>query len=209
MGSYNIIDGYKINESVSHHIDIHYTDEGQDEVYLYAKEIAIKNNYKNIIDIGCGSGFKLMKYFSDYNTIGYEVEPSITFLKSKYPDRVWVNSGESEISFNYKDKYECDIIICADVIEHIQNPDNLLNYLKSFNTKLIIISTPCRDILCKSERFKNIYGNSYYGPPVNTSHVREWTYKELIEYLSKHFNIKESFFGKNQIECQYHLISKL
>ena len=187
MGSYNIIDGYKINESVSHHIDIHYTDEGQDEVYLYAKEIAIKNNYKNIIDIGCGSGFKLMKYFSDYNTIGYEVEPSITFLKSKYPDRVWVNSGESEISFNYKDKYECDIIICADVIEHIQNPDNL----------------------CKSERFKNIYGNSYYGPPVNTSHVREWTYKELIEYLSKHFNIKESFFGKNQIECQYHLISKL
>lgn len=203
---YNIIDNYQINTDVGHHIDNTYTDEGQDEVYQYAKKIATENGYKRIIDIGCGSGFKLMKYFSDLKTIGYEVEPAISFLRETYPDKVWRDSGESEVSFNYKNKTKCDLIICSDVIEHILNPDDLLDFLKHFNSKAIIISTPCREVLCKSDRYKDIYENTFYGPPLNPCHVREWTSEEFINYLSNHFIVQESFHGINQIECQYHLI---
>jgi SAM-dependent methyltransferase len=206
MNNYKIAEGYQINTNVGHHVDNNYTDEGQDEVYEYARKIADKNGYKKIIDIGCGSGFKLMKYFSDYKTIGYEVEPALSFLTEKYSDRVWRNSGESEVSFNYEFQTKCDLIICSDVIEHIINPDELLTFIKNFDSKAIIISTPCREVLCKSERYKHVYGQRFNGPPLNQCHVREWTSNEFINYLSSEFDIQESFHGINQIECQFHLI---
>ncbi len=209
MSNFNIIDGYKINENVGHHIDNSYTDEGQNEVYQYAKEYAIQNNYKKIIDVGCGSGFKLIKFFDNFETIGYEVEPAISFLREKYPNKQWVNSGEPEVSFNYDGNFECDMVICSDVIEHIKNPDTLLDFLKTFKTKSIIISTPCREVLCKSDKYKHVYANSYFGPPINRCHVREWTSEEFIGNLSKHFKVENSRLGENQIECQFHLLTNL
>lgn len=207
MSNYGIIDGYQINHNVGHHVDNHYTDEGQKEVYEYAKKIATEKKYKTIVDVGCGSGFKLIKYFSDFKTIGYEVEPAISFLRENYPDREWRDSGEAEKSFNYDGQEKCDLVICSDVVEHIENPDSLLEYLKSFNAKAIIISTPCREVLCKSEKYRGTYGGTYNGPPINRCHVREWTSSEFINYLSQHFNVKESKLGEQQIECQFHLIT--
>jgi hypothetical protein len=51
-----------------------------------------------------------------------------------------------------------DVVICCDVIEHIVNPDILVDYLISLNTKYYIISTPCREILCNHPKFKIDYG---------------------------------------------------
>ena len=53
-------------------------------------------------------------------------------------------------------------------------------------------------------RSKNHRRNNI-GPPPNKCHVREWTFAELKKYLSKYFEIKDSFLGKTQIECQWHL----
>ena len=41
-----------------------------------------------VIDIGCGSGWKLVNYLSrEFQTIGIETEPAISFLRDKYPDQ--------------------------------------------------------------------------------------------------------------------------
>ena len=73
-----------------------------------------------------------------------------------------------------------DIVNCSDVIEHVLDPDELLNNIKKIkNVKYIFISTPDRNLIY-SERF---------GPPYNTSHIREWTFEELKSYISKHFDV--------------------
>ena len=41
------------------------------------------------IDVGCGSGWKLVKYISEeFRTIGIDTEPALSFLKKKYPNQV-------------------------------------------------------------------------------------------------------------------------
>jgi hypothetical protein len=41
------------------------------------------------IDVGCGSGWKLVKYISEeFRTIGIDTEPALSFLKKKYPKQV-------------------------------------------------------------------------------------------------------------------------
>jgi 2-polyprenyl-3-methyl-5-hydroxy-6-metoxy-1,4-benzoquinol methylase len=143
------IENYVSNNNPEHHIDLNYKDEGQKEVYEFCKYFMKNNNLNTIIDIGCGSGYKLINILNEFNTIGIETEPCYTYLKINYPDRKWLLSGEIKNS---------DVVICCDVIEHIVNPDILVDYLISLNTKYYIISTPCREILCNHPKFKIDYG---------------------------------------------------
>ena len=90
----------------------------------------------------------------------------------------------------------------SDFIEHILEPDELLNYMKTFTCNYFLISTPCLEVLIKH------FGRKRYDPPQNEAHVREWTFEEFKMYLSKHFKILESFLGKEQLECQWHLCTR-
>lgn len=201
---YFIYSGYKINEYPSHHDDRDYTDEGQNEVYQYAKKIYDENSYSKVIDIGCGSGYKLMKYFSSADTTGIETEPCLSLLREKYPDRNWISSGEPEKSFS-KVVLSGDIIICADVIEHILDPDSLIDYINSFNFKKVVLSTPDRGIL----RTYNGYGESAWeGPPLNSAHVREWDFIEFESYLKSKFSKVEGYRSNIQKECMFFVCEK-
>lgn len=192
---------YIINDPPMHYIDLKETDRWQLEVYLFCKKIMEDRSLKSIIDVGCGSGYKLVHYLGNYDTIGFETEPCISFLRETYPTKKWINSGEPEKSF-----VECttktDVVICSDVIEHIVDPSNLIKFLLSIDAKYYIISTPCRDVLVK------YHGYNPYGPPKNKCHVREWTMDELKLYLSQEFTILESHYAKDQHECQFHLLTK-
>lgn len=144
----------------------------QKEVYLKAKDIAEKNNWKKIMDIGTGAGYKLIKYFNDYDTLGTDVTDTVNWLKEKYADKKWSDSMAPQTGY--------DIIICADVIEHIVDPDSLLDMIEQSNAKQIIISTVDRNL-----------GGNQYGPPDNPHHCREWTFEEFFLYISSRFEIIE------------------
>jgi hypothetical protein len=207
MDNYNILN-YKANNSPGHHNDVGWKDEGQREVYLFCRDFMKKNNLQSVIDVGCGSAYKLTTILSEFNTLGIETEPCYTYLQNTYPGFKWLLSGEVEKSFKlYEEMNDSDVIICSDVIEHIVNPDILIEYLLSLKSKYYIISTPCRDILCNHPKFSNHYKISWTGPPINTCHVREWTMEEFKQYISKKFNIISSHYCEKQIECQYHLLT--
>lgn len=153
-------------------------DEYQDGIYLAAKNLAIEHNFKKILDIGCGSGYKLLKYFSNCETLGLEIEPTLSYLKNQYPDRNWELSD-----FNSSLENKFDLILAVDIIEHLLYPNELLEFILRTECSYVIISTPARDKLGK---LSNI------GPPRNKSHVREWSQKEFVEYISKYFNVIHS-----------------
>jgi hypothetical protein len=201
MDMYNIPSCYTINPTPEHYIDLNETDRYQKEVYTFTQKFMEVNRLRSVIDVGCGSGYKLVRYLGAFTTTGIETEPCISFLRRTYPDRIWIDSGEPEKSFSSID-LSADVVICSDVIEHIIDPDNLLKFLLTINAKYYILSTPCREILFKR------FGHREYGPPSNRCHVREWTMDEFKGYLSSSFIILGSYYATNQAECQYHLLQK-
>lgn len=196
--AFYIKEDYISRSQYHHHDDRTFTDGSQNEVYSYAYELLIKNNYKNVIDIGCGSAFKLMKYFNEFNTIGYEIEPTLSYLRDTYPKRQWRNSDPQN-----SENSTTDILICADVIEHLVDPNTLFKFIKQFKYKILILSTPDRDKLMEIQHDYQ----SQTGPPINPSHVREWNFSELENYVGSNFEVIEHFHSKSEfwnqvIVCQ-------
>lgn len=178
MKRYGIRSDY-VHRSIEEHgyyDDTQEEDGWQNEVYVVARSLAKEGD--RILDIGTGSGFKLLKYFADFDTTGLDLNPTLKWLNNAYPDRKWDISDLSDLSVKYY-----DVVICSDVIEHIPDPDDLLAYLKSIRSRVVILSTPEREIV----------RGDHLGPPHNLAHFREWSIQELNDYLGQHFDIVSHF----------------
>ncbi len=191
--SYFLKEGYRKRESYTHYDDTNCTDEWQDLVYQKAREIFDQSRSSSVLDIGTGSGYKLNKYFKEDDTTGLELEQNLEFLREKYPEKKWQLSD-----FNQRGKYNNDVIICSDIIEHLIDPDDLLEFIHSLDFNYLIISTPDRDIA---------RGKKHQGPPGNRAHTMEWNKPEFYKYISKNFLVVEHYLcssrqkNENQ-ECQ-------
>tara|TARA_A100001011_G_C13848982_1_gene650058 strand:+ start:31 stop:600 length:570 start_codon:yes stop_codon:yes gene_type:complete len=133
------------------------------------------NSDTTVLDIGCGFGVKLNKLIGKKtnNYVGIDQKAAIDYCKSNYSTgeyfSVDIENQEIKLDRNF------DFIICSDVIEHILNPDILLEIIKnnaSASTK-VILSTPCR------RRLRGFSNNE----SIKKEHVREWSKDELINYL--------------------------
>ncbi|MBX3583545.1 MAG: methyltransferase domain-containing protein [Rhizobiaceae bacterium] len=156
--------------------DTPHADEYQNEVYQRAAELAQEIDAQHVVDVGCGSAFKLLKFFPDKRTIGSDLEPTVSILRERYPEREWrISDFSAQVE-------KSDLVICADVVEHLPNPDELMAYLVRLTGKKLVISTP--------ERFL-VYGFNHSGPPSNRAHCREWSAREFSRYTSRWFTIEE------------------
>ncbi len=190
MKNYFIKESYISRLENRYFDDTSNTDGWQKEVYEFAKEIAVQNNFLKILDIGTGSGYKLLNNFSNFDTLGIDVTPTVEWLRKNYPDRNWSDSFEPVQGY--------DLIIASDVIEHIPDPDSLLDLIEKCNPKLIVLSTPDRNLLPKE------YHN---GPPKNKAHVREWTMEEFNKYISSRFKVHKHYISHEKHATQTMLAS--
>lgn len=161
----------------------------QKEVYRYARCVFCLSKSENILDIGCGCPEKL-KMFIGFakNIYGIDTEKVVSKIEKKYTFGKWFAkdlSKSEEIIFQ-----KFDMILCADVIEHIEDPNVLVDFIKkqALSHTQIILSTPDRESL-----------NNNDGPPLDMSHYREWKFDEFKEYILKSgFNIRKIFYDVNK-----------
>jgi SAM-dependent methyltransferase len=155
----------------------------QYEAYITSRDLIKNNNLKSVVDIGCGVAGKLMKviYPVCQDITGIDQKEAIEYCKSHY------RHGRFLVDNLEKPKLtpgKFDMIICADVIEHMENPNQLLDYIKKLSkkTSYIVFSTPERDVL---------RGKDCMASP-KPEHIREWNRKELKSYLaSREFKVIE------------------
>jgi methyltransferase family protein len=190
MDRYCIKDGYTARPHNRFFDDTPLKDEWQNEVYERARALADLYGLNSVLDIGTGSGFKLLKYFSDKETLGMDLPRTVAWLKRTYADRNWTDKIQPYPDF--------DLVICADVIEHVPDPDQLLDLIEQCNPRFSVISTPDRALLTRGQN----------GPPGNKAHVREWTFDEFAQYLGRRFKIVEHFISNERQRTQVIVTTK-
>jgi glycosyltransferase involved in cell wall biosynthesis len=146
----------------------------QPDVYPFAAFIARRLGCSHIIDIGCGQARKLSCLHPEFHIYGIDYGSNIQFCKQRYPFGRWQEydldaAGLPPID---RDLLRQSVIVCADVIEHLRNPLNLLRGIRDWlnDAPVALLTTPERDL---------VHGERDEGPPANASHIREWNLSEL------------------------------
>ena len=176
---YGTLVHYAARPDPTHFDDRGFRDEWQDEVYAEAYAQFVKRGYHRIADLGCGSGYKLVKYFPAEATIGIELEPSLSYVREAYPDREW-RSGEADMAESLRG---AQMVMTSDVIEHIPDPQAMLQAFANSQAEFFVISTPDLEMLSEREM------SPRFGPPANSSHVREWTTAEFHGFVSRYLDV--------------------
>ena len=201
MGPYCIKTGYKPNLDEMSPC-LHYNEKvGSSEihqvaVYKYVAQLIRSAALRNCLDIGCGYGYKLVKHIYPvcHDITGIDIDHAITFCREHYNCGRWLVDDIELPRFPAKSKY--DLIISADVIEHLVKPNNLLDYIKNHASEetYVVISTPERDL---------VRGVNSFGPPDNPVHVREWNAGEFRSYLESQGFILQSQFLVQQKQISF------
>jgi ubiquinone/menaquinone biosynthesis C-methylase UbiE len=129
---------------------------GQHAHKLYDYVIATMNkyNYKNVLDVGCGTGNILMEVLKRKNITVSGIDLSENMLdiaKSRLGEKADLRKGDSE-SLPWKNGL-FDIVICTESFHHYPNPKAVLTEMKrvlSLEGKIIIadpwLPSPFRQI---------------------------------------------------------------
>ena len=152
-----------------------------------------KNFIKNsVLDVGCSEGY-LKKYLTDdIKYVGIDIEGEPDFIVDLEKEKLTM----------FKDK-SFFIVICTEVLEHLNNLHAIFDELTRVSKKYIIISLPNSWFLFK---FPLVRGKSktdfkFYGLPKNNPPDRhKWffNYDQALNFIKfgarkNNFNIKHKF----------------
>jgi 2-polyprenyl-3-methyl-5-hydroxy-6-metoxy-1,4-benzoquinol methylase len=147
-------------------------------------------NNKRIHEIGCGEGqITGLLYQKGFEIRGTDIrKESIEVAKKNAFD------NNLDIEFKIGSIYELeesdisDIIMCCEVLEHLENPILALENLKEITSQYIILSVPREPIW----RLMNMARGKYLSEFGNTpDHIQHWSTKSFKKLVSNYFNIIE------------------
>lgn len=151
--------------------------------YREALKMLRSINPKSILDVGAGEGFTLNKL--EEGGIGEHLEgieymgEAIELGKKLYPD-FKIKKGDI-YKLPYKDNY-FDVIICTEVLEHLDKPVQGLNELKRVSKRYLLLSVP-NEPWFTIQRF--LRGKNIKGFAAHPEHLQWWTHGAFIEFLEK------------------------
>lgn len=128
------------------------------------------------MDVGCGEGFTLNKLKKNnigkkYLGIDYS-KTAIEIGKRLYPE-LDLKTGDI-YKLEFKDN-SFDLVICSEVLEHLENPLKALKELIRVSGKYILLSVP-------NEPLFQLFNFTQWGKDIG--HINHWTsfgFKKLVE----------------------------
>ena len=135
-------------------------------------------NPKNILDAGCGEGFTLSKFYEF--KIGKELEgidsseQAVELGKKMYP-HLSLKIGNI-YTLRYIDNY-FDIVICTEVLEHLENPARALKEIERVSSKYVLLTVP-------NEPWFTLFNYTRWGQDIG--HINKWSNPSFEKFIIHH-----------------------
>ncbi|MAF50505.1 MAG: methyltransferase type 11 [Nanoarchaeota archaeon] len=141
---------------------------------------AVPDN-KKVLDVGCSSGTlgKHLKEHKNCRVWGLDIsQKAVDEAKETYEDAAVMDLDRDEFPFK-NEKF--DVIVFADVLEHVVEPREVLNRFKEYleNDGIIVISIP--NVATIAMRLHLLFGNWNYTQlgTLDNTHLRFFTRKTM------------------------------
>ena len=145
--------------------------------YAAAARLARTIGAGTVVDIGCGVATKLNHFFArDFDIIGIDQAPAIDLCRTLHTHGTYIAESFEAPRYELRSVAPAvDLLISSDVIEHLEDPDQLLSYIRAVvrESTHIVLTTPERHALLGRDARQ----------PLNPAHIREWSWEEFRHYI--------------------------
>ncbi|WP_333849236.1 class I SAM-dependent methyltransferase [Leclercia sp.] len=156
------------------------------------EQFVAQANPETIHEVGCGEGFWVNKWNGKGKTaVGSDFSHDVISLAR---ENALAANLRPEV-FNAKSIYDlkpgtdnADLIVCCEVMEHLEDPERAMKVLQSLADKYLIISVPREPIWCGLNMVRGKYLKSFGNTP---GHIQHWSKKSFIRFVGKYFKIVE------------------
>jgi 2-polyprenyl-3-methyl-5-hydroxy-6-metoxy-1,4-benzoquinol methylase len=147
---------------------------------------------KSIHEIGCGEGYWVLRWSQQgISARGCDFSKDVIEMARGNAQ----NWGIPKSLFQVQSIYDLDVhqdsadlIVCCEVLEHLEYPGVGLNALKNLATHSLILSVPREPLW----RILNLSRAKYITQWGNTpGHIQHWSKTEFVELVSKYFEVVE------------------
>lgn len=134
-----------------------------------------------ILDVGCGEGVGLnhlqSKNIGKYlEGIDYSKE-ALILAKKFYPSLKFRQGDIYKLPYR---ENEFDLIICSEVLEHLDKPEKAVGEMKRVTNKFLLFSVPNEPIFRAANFFRGRYIKNFGNTP---GHVNHWSKSSFIDFL--------------------------
>lgn len=145
---------------------------------------------RSIFEVGCGEGYWVNTWTEEgYKARGIDFSEKAIALAIEDAER----RGLDPTVFSTGDIYKLDekdrgddLVVCCEVLEHLEDPEAGLSSLRKITDKYVLLSVPREPLW----RFLNIARGKYLSDFGNTpGHLQHWSKRKFIDFVKSEFDI--------------------
>lgn len=144
-------------------------------------------NPQSILDAGCGEGFTIIKLMENgigKKIVGIENSRAAISLSRKVNPQLTIKLG-SIYSLPYRDR-SFDLVICTEVLEHLDKPEKGLSELVRVSKKYLLLTVPNEPWFTYQRILR---GKNLLRFGAHPEHINHWTVGAFKKFLTKN-NVK-------------------
>jgi 2-polyprenyl-3-methyl-5-hydroxy-6-metoxy-1,4-benzoquinol methylase len=153
-------------------------------------ELVAKVSPSSIYEVGCGEGYWVLRWNEDgiaskgcdfskhvielarENATDRRLSPSLFETRSIYD----LQAGRDD----------ADLIVCCEVLEHLENPEAGLKALQRVVGRHLIVSVPREPLWCVLNLTRGKYISNFGNTP---GHIQHWSKASFVRLVSKYFDV--------------------
>lgn len=155
-------------------------------------ELVDKVNPASIHEVGCGEGYWTLKWLEQGITArGSDFSSKVIELAKTNASSRKLPADLFKVSSIYDLKPETDaapLIVCCEVLEHLEQPDKGLQSLQAIASAYLIISVPREPFWSVMNMARGKYWKDWGNTP---GHIQKWSQRRILTLVSRYFEVLE------------------
>jgi 2-polyprenyl-3-methyl-5-hydroxy-6-metoxy-1,4-benzoquinol methylase len=156
-------------------------------------EFVTKASPKSIHEVGCGEGYWVLRWNEQgMSARGCDFSKGVIEIARENA----INRGLSPSLFESRSIYNldaaqdsADLVVCCEVLEHLENPEAGLQALQRVTKQHLIISVPQEPLWCALNLVRGKYITRWGNTP---GHIQHWSKSGFVQLVSQYFEVVET-----------------
>ncbi len=140
-----------------------------------------------ILEVGCGEGHvtQILLDNSDANIHAMDISQTIIDIARQNIDSQRVTFEQRNI-YDLESVEAADLVVCCEVLEHIDDPEKGLKLLAEKAKPYALVSVPREPLWCFLNMARGTYFSDFGNSP---GHIQHWSQKAFISFVEKEFEV--------------------